>query len=516
MAVVSNEYDLDLQSIQEARRLAVAARAAQQTFFHFTQAQVDRICQAMADAAYQDAARLGRLAFDETGYGVPEHKTVKNQFASRTVWESIKGIPTVGVLRRDDARRIVEIGWPMGVIAALTPSTNPTSTAMFKVLVAVKARNAVIIAPHPSAKGCSYETVRVMTAAGEAAGMPPGLVTCVRQVTLPGSQELMRHYAVSMILATGGSAMVKAAHSVGKPALGVGPGNVPVYVDRSADVNKAAWDIVNSKAFDCSVICATEQAVVADRPIAAQLKAQMEQQGAYFVNQEQAAALARVLFPSGSLIDPKTVGKTPQQLAAMAQISVPATARVLVARLQSVGKQEPLSAEKLTTVLGWYEVDDWHAGCERCIELLKYGGDGHSLVIHARNEEVILAFGVEKPAFRIVVNTWGTLGAIGATTGVMPSMTLAPGGLGGAVVSDNISVHNLLNVKRLAYETQAPPHAATTLAPGVQPLPAARLAPRTTRPTAPTAPVAAPPAARGTLSGAEIEEIIQRVLNEIT
>lgn len=526
MAAVSHEFDPDLQSIQEARRLAVAARAAQQAFFHFTQAQVDHICQAMADAAYQEAARLGRLAFEETGYGVPGHKTVKNQFGSRTVWESIKHIPTVGVLRRDEARRVVEIGWPVGVIVALTPSTNPTSTAMFKILIAVKARNAVIVAPHPSAKGCSHETVRVMVAAGEAAGMPPGLVSCMRQVTLPGSQELMRHYAVSMILATGGSAMVKAAHSVGKPALGVGPGNVPVYVDRSADVNKAAWDIVNSKAFDCSVICATEQAVVADRPIAAQLKAEMEQQGAYFVNPEQAAALARILFPSGSLIDPKTVGKTPQQLAAMAQITVPNTARVLVARLQSVGKQEALSAEKLTTVMGWYEVDDWHAGCERCIELLKYGGDGHTLVIHARNEEVILAFGVEKPAFRIVVNTWGTLGAIGATTGVMPSMTLAPGGIGGAVVSDNISVHNLLNVKRLAYETQAPPRAATTLAQGVQPMPVARSATRGERaplpitpaassPNAPVRPVSDQPAGRGLLSGTEIEEIIQRVLDGI-
>ncbi len=522
----SNEFDLDLQSIQEARRLAVAAREAQRAFFHFSQAQVDHICQAMADAAYQEAMRLGRLAYEETGYGVPAHKTVKNQFGSRTVWESIKHLPTVGVLRRDETRRIVEIGWPMGVIAALTPSTNPTSTTMFKVLIAVKARNGIIIAPHPSAKGCCYETVRIMAAAGEAAGMPSGLVSCMRHVTLPGSQELMRHYAVSLILATGGSAMVKAAHSVGKPALGVGPGNVPVYVDRSADVAKAAWDIVNSKAFDCSVICATEQAIVADRPIAAQLTRELEQQGAYFVNTEQAAALARILFPSGNLIDPKTVGKTPQQLAAMAQITVPDTARVLVARLHAVGRQEPLSAEKLTTVLGWYEADGWHAGCERCIELLKYGGDGHTLVIHAHNEEVILAFGIEKPAFRIIVNTWGTLGAIGATTGVMPSMTLAPGGIGGAVVSDNISVYNLLNVKRLAYETQAPPRAATTLAQGVQPMPTSRsvvqgerasaaATPTVFSPGAPTRPASGPPAGRGSLSSADIAEIVQRVLDEI-
>lgn len=496
---MAEEFDLDLKSIQEARRLAMAAREAQRAFFHASQQQVDGICEAMAEAAYREAARLGRLAYEETGYGAPQHKTIKNQFASRAVWDSIKDTPTVGVLRRDEARKIVEIGWPVGVVAALTPSTNPTATAIFKALIAVKARNGVIIAPHPAARACSVETIRVMAEAGEAAGMPKGLVSCMQHVSLPGSQELMRHYAVSMIVATGGSAMVKAAHSVGKPALGVGPGNVPVYVDRSADVAKAAWDIVNSKAFDCSVICATEQAVVADRPIAAQLKAEMERQGAFFVNEEQAAALGRTLFGGGQLINPRLVGKTPQQLAAAAKISVPPWARILVARLNQVGSEEPLSAEKLTTVLGWYEVDDWHAGCERCIEMLKYGGDGHSLVIHARNEEVILAFGIEKPAFRIIVNTWGTLGAIGATTGVAPSMTLAPGGLGGAAVSDNITVQHLLNVKRLAYGRSAPPSLASSLAPGVQPL----------------GPSGVAPAVSGAISAAEIEQIVRRVLSEL-
>ena len=307
-----------------------------------------------------------------------------------------------------------------------------------------------------------------MAAAGEAAGMPKGLVACMQEVTLPGSQELISHWATSLILATGGSAMVKAAYSVGKPAIGVGPGNVPVYVDRSADMNKAAWDIVNSKAFDCSVICATEQAVVADKPIAAELRAEMEKNGAYWVNAEQKAALERTLFYPDGGINPRSVGQTPQSLARMAGISVPKSARVLVADLDGVGKEYPLSREKLTTVLGFYVEDGWRAGCERCIELLKFGGDGHSLVIHCRNEDIILAFGLEKPAFRIVVNTWGTLGAIGATTGVMPAMTLAPGGIGGAVVGDNITVTHLLNIKRLAYETSRPPELATTPAPDVE------------------------------------------------
>lgn len=495
-------YDRDLVSVQEARRLAVEAREAQRAFFHTSQEQVDRICAAMAEAAFQASERLAQMAHEETGYGVPAHKVLKNQLGSKGVWDSIKGVPTVGVLRRDEQRKIVEIGWPVGVVACLVPSTNPTSTVMYKVLIAVKARNAAIIAPHPSARKCCLETTRIMAEAGEKAGMPKGLVSCMENLSLEGTQELMRHYAVSLILATGGTPMVRAAHSVGKPAIGVGPGNVPVYVDRSADVLKAASDIVNSKAFDCSVICATEQAVVADAPIAEQLRAEMKKNGAYWVNSEQQAALERCLFDPAGNINPRSVGKTPQMLAKLAGIDVPSWARILVADLKGVGKEHPLSREKLTTVIGFYVEKDWHAGCERCIELLKFGGDGHSLVIHARDEEVILAFGIEKPAFRIMVNTWGTMGAVGATTGLMPSMTLAPGGIGGSVVSDNITVTHLLNVKRLAYETAAPPDAARSLAQGV------------TAQNGGNASVAAP-AQAGSYSPETIARIVREVLNEL-
>jgi acetaldehyde dehydrogenase (acetylating) len=491
-------FDADLRSVQEARDLAVTCRAAQREFATASQQQVDRVCAAMADAVYRDAARLGRLAHEETGYGVAAHKQVKVEFASKAVWESIRDVPTVGVLRRDPERRTVEIGWPVGVVVALTPSTNPNSTAVFKVLISVKARNGVVVAPHPAAKQSTYEAVRLMADAGERAGMPAGLVACMREVSLPGSQELMRHYATSMILATGGTPMVRAAHSTGKPAIGVGPGNVPVYVDRSADVAAAASAIVYSKAFDCSVICATEQSVVADRPIAEQLRAQMQRLGAHWLDESQKAALARVIFTPTGAMDPAAVGKTPQQLADLAGISVPASARVLVADLARVGRDEPLSGEKLTTVLGFYVEDGWRAGCERCIELLRFGGDGHSLVIHATDDDVILAFGIEKPAFRILVNTWGTLGAIGATTGVMPSMTLAPGGVGGSVVSDNITVSHLLNVKRVAYPVREPPPAAYEPAAGVVASPAARVSAST---------VAA--------SDAQVDRIVARVLGEL-
>lgn len=453
-------FDADLVSIQQARDLAVGAREAMRSFQFESQSKVDRICEAMVAAAMREARRLGELAHTETGFGHAEHKQVKNEFAAQSVWDSIKDIPTCGVIGRDDARRIVEVGWPVGVIAALTPSTNPTSTAIFKVLISVKARNAIIVSPHPSAVKCTSEAVRVMAEAGEAAGMPRGLVGCLTELTLPGTHELMNHYATSMILATGGPAMVQAAHSCGKPALGVGPGNVPVYVDRSADIATAAEMIVDSKAFDCSTICATEQTVIADKPIADQLRRELQSRGAHWLKPDEAARLGAAMFRPNGLLIADFVGRTPQQLGQRVGFSVPESARILMADLEGVGPKHPLSREKLTTVLGFMVEDGWRAGCDRAIELLRFGGDGHSLVIHSRDEESILAFGIQKPAFRILVNTWGTLGAIGGTTGLMPSMTLAPGGIGGAAVSDNITVHHVLNVKRIAYHLVDAPAAA--------------------------------------------------------
>jgi acetaldehyde dehydrogenase (acetylating) len=493
---MAQAFDADLQSIQEARSLAQACYEAQQAFFHFSQAQVDRICEAMAEAAYREAERLGRLASEETGYGIPQHKTLKNQLGSRGVWESIKHVKTVGVINEDRARGLIEIGWPMGVVAALSPSTNPTSTVMFKTLIAVKARNGIVHAPHPAAARCCVETARIMTEAGEAAGMPRGLVGCMAKISLQGSQELMKHRRVSVILATGGPEIVRVAHSMGKPALGVGPGNVPCYVDRSADVKKAARYIVSSKAFDNSVICATEQAVVADKPIAAELRAEMERLGAYFVTPAEAAAIAQVLFFPNGAINPRGVGQTPQSLARMAGIQFPGSARILVVPLSRVGRDEPLSREKLTTVLGWYEAEGWEAGCERCIELIRFGGRGHTLVIHATDEHVILQFGLEKPVFRILVNTMGTLGSVGITTEIMPSMTLGSGGIGGSITGDNITTTHLLNIKRLAYETAPPPDAAMI-----------------DTPTAVSNGATA--GSQQAVTQADVEEIVRRVLQEI-
>ncbi len=499
------EFDKDLLSIQEARELATKARDAQRQFLHATQAEVDRVCAAMAQAAADAAVTLGKMATEETGYGVPEHKTLKNLLSSQLLWEAIKDIPTVGVIRSDPTKKTYDIAWPMGVVAALTPSTNPTSTTMFKTLIAVKAKNAIIVAPHPFAAKCCAETIRIMAEAGERVGMPKGLVSCMTQITLPGTQELMKHKYVALILATGGSDMVRAAHSVGKPAYGVGPGNVPAYVDRSADVPRAAKYIVASKAFDHSVICATEQAVVADRPIAAQLEEAMKAEGALFVDDKVKQILAKNLFV-GHLPNPKAVGKSPQQLAQMYGFSVPDWARILVVRLNGVGTEEPLSGEKLTTVLGWYEVDGWEQGCERSIQLINYGGRGHSQVIHARDERVIMEFGLQKPVFRIVVNTFGTLGTTGYTTGLMPSMTLGSGGVGGAITGDNITVHHMYNIKRLAYEIRTPPDAAFT--PGSTDDPAQR---RSFSGGAPSSPAPTPSSS----TDSQVEEIVRRVLLEL-
>jgi len=462
------DLDQDLLSIQEARTLASQAFEAWKVWAKASQQDVDRVCAAMASAAFNAADRLGQLAHEETGYGVPAHKRLKNEFAARNVWESIKDIKTAGVIHHDPEKRIYQIAWPMGVVAGLTPSTNPTSTVIYKILIAVKARDAIVIAPHPSAARCSYEAAALMAKAAEENGAPPGLIACMQHVNLAGTQELMSHKHTALILATGGTPMVRAAHSTGKPAYGVGPGNVPAYVDRSADLEKAARYITASKAFDCSTICATEQAVVVDKPVALSLQRLMEQEGAFFTDETQTNLLRKLLFtPEGAMVT-STVGKPAPYLAGLAGFDVPAGTRVLVTKLTRVGKEEALSREKLTTVLGWYEADGWEAGCERCIELIQFGGRGHSLVIHATDEKVIMAFGLEKPVFRIAVNTMSTLGAIGLTTGVFPSLTLGAGGVGGSITGDNITTFHLFNVKRLAYEITSPPPAALSAGPAQQ------------------------------------------------
>lgn len=444
--------DADLKSMTQARAYAARAREAQKVLAGFGQEQIDRIVEAMAEAGRKDAERLGRLAHEETGFGSAKDKTQKNLFCSVDVPASFRGMKTVGVLREDPVKKIVEIAEPMGVVAAVIPSTNPTSTTIFKALVSVKARNAVVMAPHPSARKCILETVRVMHGPAVAAGMPPDAVLCMDEVTLEGTQELMKTRDTAVIVATGGTGLVRAAYSSGKPAYGVGPGNVPSYVHSSADVPKAVRDIVAGKTFDNGTLCSSEQAIVCDAAIADQVVAELKKNDAYLLDETEAAAVAQVVVTPQRLANPAIVGRPAPYIAEKAGLKVPPSTRVLVATLAGVGRDHPLSIEKLSPVLALYVVKDWKEGSERCLQLLRFGGTGHTMGIHCRDEKLVREFAMDKPVYRIIVNTQTAMGATGYATALAPSMSLGCGAYAGNITSDNVTPMHLMNTKRIAWE----------------------------------------------------------------
>ena len=449
---VSAPSDRDLASIAEARALARRAKAAWLQLAEFTQEQIDAVVDAMAAAASSQAEALARLAVEETGYGVVEDKIQKNLFASEKVYRFIRPMKTVGVIARHADTRVIDIAEPFGVVAAVVPSTNPTSTAIYKILIAIKARCAVVLSPHPAAVKCITRVAETMNEAALHAGAPDGSINWMTTVTLEGTQELMKHRDVAVILATGGMGLVRSAYSAGKPAYGVGPGNAPAFIERTADLKKAVRDVVTGKTFDNGVLCSSENSVVVDEPIADEVRREFVALGGYFMNQGEMEALARVLVSPQRLPNPALVGKSAAIIAEKCGITVPAGTRVLLAPLDGVGRDYPLSIEKLCPVLSFYVVKDWREGCERCKQILRYGGMGHTMSIHSKDDRVILEFGLKKPAFRIVVNTPTTHGSIGLTTGLDPALTLGCGGYGGNITSDNITPRHLLNIKRLAYE----------------------------------------------------------------
>lgn len=437
----------------EARTLARKAKAAQMQIAELSQERIDAIVDAMAAAVAPQCEALARLAVEETGYGVVADKVQKNQFAADRIYKFIRPMKTVGVLARLEDRKVIEIAEPFGVVAAIVPTTNPTSTAIYKILISLKARCAIVISPHPSAVRCITRVAEIMNEAARGAGAPEGSINWMTTVTLEGTQELMKSRDVAVILATGGMGLVRAAYSSGKPAYGVGPGNAPCYIESSADIRKAASDIIVGKTFDNGLLCSSPNSVVVDANISEELKRELIQQGAYFLNPAEIDAVGKVLISPQRLPNPALVGKPATLIAEKAGIGVPAGTRVLIAPLAGVGRDYPLSIEKLCPVLSYYVVQDWKEGCERCKEILRYGGMGHTMSIHSRNDQIILEFGLKKPAFRIVVNTPTTHGSVGMTTGLDPAMTLGCGGWGGNITSDNISPRHLLNIKRLAYET---------------------------------------------------------------
>jgi acetaldehyde dehydrogenase (acetylating) len=444
------ELSTDLKSIQETRDLLTKAHAAFERYKEFSQEQVDKIVKAMVDAGYENRERLAKLAADETGFGKWQDKVTKNIVGTQKLYEYIKDMKTCGIIAKHHDGKVWEVATPMGVVAGLIPSTNPTSTMMYKAIISLKSRNALVASPHPRAVKCTLEAAKLMSDAARKAGAPDGLIQCITTPTLEGTSELMRHDLTSVILATGSSQMVKAAYSSGKPAYGVGAGNVPAFIERSANVAKAVADIFFGKTFDNGTLCSSEQAIIADLPIRNKVIEECKKRGGYFVNNEERQKLERVMFPKG--LNPNIVGKAATFIAEQAGITVPPDTKVLIAELGGVGKAYPLSAEKLSTVLAFYTEDGWEAGCKRCIELLNFGGIGHSLALHSQNEMVITEFALKKPAMRILINTVAAVGAVGYTTALAPALTLGPGTIGNSITTDNITPMHLLNIKRVAFE----------------------------------------------------------------
>ena len=451
--------DRDLRSIQEVRSKVESAHKASQAFAGFSQKQVDAIVARMAATARAHAEPLARMAVEETGYGNIRDKIAKNLLNSDLLHQKIAPLKTIGVLGENPDLGITEIAVPVGVVAAVLPTTNPTSTAFFKCLIAVKAGNAIVISPHPRARRCTCESVRLLKEAAEAAGAPEGLVQCVDEATLAGTNELMRHRRVGIILSTGGAGIVKAAYSSGKPALGVGAGNVPVLLDDSADIESSVAAVVDGKSFDFGTVCSSEQTLVVNQRHRDRVWAALKANGAYVCDDAQRQALAKKLFTPEFRIQADCVGQSPQRLGELAGFAVPDSARILALEIEGVGREHPLSAEKLSPVLSVYFVDGFEAAVDACVAVLNFGGRGHTCVIYSRDEARILEYGRRAPAFRVLVNTSAPQGSTGITTGVFPSMTLGCGAIAGNSTGDNIGPMHLLHVKRIARYIRTPQEA---------------------------------------------------------
>ena len=444
--------DKDLIAQQQARDAVEAASFAFQSVAKLSQTKIDEICEAMSQAALANAESLGKMANEETGFGKAEDKREKNRFAAEDVWNYFRSLKTVGVIRETES--IVEIASPRGVVAAIIPSTNPTSTAIYKIIIAIKSRNTIVLSPHPSAAKCIAETTRVMREAAIKLGLPGDAIICLTDSTIEGTEALMKHKKTAVILATGGTGLVRAAYSSGKPAFGVGPGNVPVFIERTADVAKAVSDILTSTCFDNGTICASEQSVVCDAPVEAEVRSQFKAQGGHFLSPSEAEAVAKVLLTPQRTLNAGIVGKSAAFIANLAGISVPDGTRCLLADCAGVGRDHPWSIEKLSPTLAFFVEDGVERGANRCQEILQFGGMGHTAGMHTQDRAAAIRYGEQMPAARVIINSPTTHGAIGFSTDLPPSMTLGCGSWGGNVTSDNISPVHLMDIKRVAFETK--------------------------------------------------------------
>ena len=443
-------YDKDLLSVQEVRDLVEKAKKAQQEFAQKSQEEVDAIVKSVAEAGVRNAKRLAKMAHEETGFGIEADQVIKNVFGSRGVYEAIKDMKTIGVLEVDEEKKTKKIAIPVGIVAGLIPSTNPTSTAFYKSEIALKGGNAIIFSPHPNAKNCIVEAVKVIRTAIAEAGGNEDLVSVITIPTIQATDMLMKHPDVAMILATGGSAMVRAAYSSGTPAIGVGPGNGPAYIEKTADVALAVKRIMDSKTFDNGTICASEQSVMCDCDMEPAVRVEMEKQGAYFLNDEQIAKLGKFILRANGTMNPQIVGKSAQVIADLAEIEIPEGTRVLVAKETGIGFGHPYSNEKLAPILGFYTAENYVEICELAQKILHYEGAGHTFSMHTKDPKIVDYFAARIPASRIMVNTPSALGGIGASTGMLPALTLGCGAIGGSATSENVGPQHLINVRVVA------------------------------------------------------------------
>jgi len=446
-----NNFISAYDALAEMELAVKKAKTAQEQFQAFSQEKIDVIVKKIAEAAFAQSEFLAQLAVEETKMGVVEHKKIKNEHGSMGVYESIKGEKTIGIIDIDYKSKVTEVAYPFGVIAAICPTTNPTSTALFKTLIALKAGNSIVASPHPTAKHCTIEALKVCAEAATAAGAPEGLIGWITDPTMDATTGLMHHPDVNLILATGGSGLVKAAYSSGKPAYGVGPGNGPVYIEKTANVKKAAQLIIDSKTFDNGTLCSSEQSIVVHKNIKGMTLRELQNNGAYLLNDNEKDLLGKVIASPEGYLNSRIVGRSAEIIADMAGIKVPSGTRVLIAEEHRIGKGAPFSLEKLAPIFPLYTADSEEQAHQICGDLLNFIGRGHSCSIHTTDEAAAQRYGLAMPVSRVLVNTMASIGAAGVTTALMPSLTLGCGSYGGNISSDNITAHHLFNTKRIAY-----------------------------------------------------------------
>ena len=452
--------DKDLQSRQMVRDLVAKALEAQEILSTWEQPQIDKVVAAIADAGFAHGEELAKMACTETGFGNVNDKTIKNQFASKNVYEAIKDMKTIGLLKEDAQMRTWDIGVPVGVIAGIAPSTNPTSTVIYKSLIALKGGNTIVFSPHPGASKSTLRAVEIIMDAAKKAGCPEGAISAISLPTMSAVQELMGHKDIRLILATGGAAMVRAAYTSGTPAIGVGAGNGPAYIHPSANIQKAVSLIISSKTFDNGTICASEQSIITERSTAEAVEQELKRQGGYFLLSAEIAKLQTFLFSPKGGINVKAVGKSALEIAKQAGIfSVPANTKVLLVPQTEVGKAHPFSHEKLCPVLAYYVAENTDDVLSKTTDILRYEGSGHTFSMHTQDTDVVRKFGRKMPVSRFLVNTGSTFGGIGYSTNLFPALTLGCGAVGGSSSSNNIGPLDLINIRRVAWGVRdiAPP-----------------------------------------------------------